>query len=329
LEASSIRLAGFQNISNLKKLQVFNFSFYRSDTYPGTNFKNSTISWIYSWCAQHLPQLKMIDVDLGTTEQPEKITPIFSGTSSLEALQSAHFLPAASLPNLETLVFHGEIKDAQFFAKIFSYTNLTSLEVHNVKMDELDQILEFFGKQLTSLTCVTGDQSDFDCFKIVHFCPNLIKLCILLENPKKTVDSKFRELVSSRNLRCLESVTFGSIFHETVLPQGFLKFIFEAPAIEEINIRRYSLKKEDCRLVDDFVEGRFQKLEYVFFNDLQLEPGCTYDDLGLMVKLIVCGAPNLKQVVIDWEPISATTELFAWKEYPNGAKKFVQLLKEK
>jgi len=298
---------------------LFQFEFLDEHNHDILDMKSSAKSWIYSWCAQHLPQLKEIKTNKGTTVYPEKIIPLFSGTSSLEVLQSAYFLPEANLPNLQELTFHGEIKDTEFFTKIYSYTYLRSLELFKIRVEEFYQIIEFFGKQLTSLTFVGDDPSDFDFFKVVHLCPNLAKLCIHFRKRQSQVKcSKFQERVSSKNFEHLESFTC-----DIDLPDGVLKSIIYAPLIKIIKVADYTVRKEDCKLVLDD-EARFKRLEHVEFRRLRKGPGCTLDDLGLMVKLLVCGSPNLK--VVDMQSDVSDVDL---NQDPTGANKFVKLLKAK
>jgi len=306
-------------MTSLKKLEEFDYSFFVDKESAGKKaLVDSSKSWIYSWCAQNLPHLKKITTHLkNDIFNRTKIAPIFSGTSSLEALNSTNYLPEASLPNLKELTFHGDIKDTQFFTKIRNYSNLTTLELHNIRLDELDQVLESFGRQLTSLTFLSDNHIIFDYFKVVHLCPKLVKLHIMVwELKEKTDTSKFKELVSSENFRHLESVEFGAHEHEGTLPDGFLEFIFQAPLLKIIKLTGYILKNKDLKLIQRcVVESRFQKLERVAFGR---QSGCTKDDLQLAIKLLVCAAIKLKEIRLPW---------LSWYVDSTPAAKFLELLK--
>jgi len=178
--------------------------------------------------------------------------------------------------------------------------------------------LEFVGKQLSSLTASVWI-GEVDCFKIFALCPNLVNLQIDTDANGFLLQSAFEKHVCSKNFHKLETISIGSDY---VMPESLFKLIFEAPCIRKIKMP-IVMKKENCELLQCVVQSRLQNLEDVRL-DLVLAPGCTLEDLGLMVKWLVCGAPNLKQVAIN---PSDTHFQAKWAAAQPGAFKFLKLLK--
>jgi len=301
LEVGSIKVKGLEYMKDLKNLEAFHFAMTRDKENFTIQQEVELIALIYSWCAQNLPQLKLIEayysqdklIDYGCYDELlDGITPRFKGTSSLEAVQSKGSLPKANLPDLKELRFFGRIHDRHFFKKISSYKSLTKLQLFHFKVeDNLYKILDLVGTQLSSLD-VEMHFVDVNYFRIFCSCPNLVNAKLLMD---AEADSEFKELVDSSHVQHLEKVKFGYNEHKSwQMPAGLLSLIFQAPKIRMIDIRNFSLSKEDCVWLRDLEEGRFQRLQEVNFLDLTLEPGCTLDDFALTVKFLVCGAPKLQ-----------------------------------
>jgi len=137
-----VSVTGIQNLSGLKKLEVFHFNltgYNRNEFWEECrNLLDDTYRWIYSWCAQNLPKVKKIDNFFGCRPiKRRSFTPAFVGTSHLEHFESTHFLPDACLPNLKTLVLGGNINYISNFRKLSSYKNLTSLQLIKLKMEDI------------------------------------------------------------------------------------------------------------------------------------------------------------------------------------------------
>jgi len=311
-------------MKDLKKLQEFHFEI------PDNRANNcdddelaGVKDWVYSWCAQNLPRLKLIGNTL-YAQDLFRVTPTFSGTSSLETLHSTSFLPEASLPNLKKLRFCGEIKDLNFLPKLSNYKNLTSLVLYVIEAEELEQILKLIGSQLSHLFVSVSNVNISIFYAIFYFCPNLVKFEIefdLSVDPLPLV-SKYKDLVDSNNFLRLEEFKC-----DCFVPAGFLSLIFLAPLISSINLEYFSLCKEDLVWLQDVVEGRFQKLTSVDFDSVQLAPGCEMKDLGQFVKFLVCGAPNFSSVMVSWDPRCGPEFREYWNSEQTGAVKFMKLLR--
>jgi len=113
------------------------------------------------------------------------------------------------------------------------------------------------------------------------------------------------------------------------LPADLLKLIFEAPSIELIKFSDFYLEKEDCIWLRDLVEGRFQNLEEVCFFNMRMEHGCTTEDLGLMVKWLVCGAPKLKEFNVNFDSTLNPRASELWLLQQPCADKLIDLIYEK
>jgi len=313
---------GFEYFDGLKKLEKFYFSFM-DDRFHSPSIKEAsfTTAWIYSLCAQRLPRLRLIVGSLKPYIKPMKFTPKFDGTSHLEALKSQFLLPEASLPNLKYLNFCGEIRDWHFFRKISSYRNLSRLKLKSTHDCDLDKILELIGTQLSELE-IKDYQTDLA--KIFHLCPNLVIFWSMITTKVQSEETnfKFTELISSHNFRRLEHFYISPL----KMPAGFLKLILNAPPIESVSVNPLYLKMEDCVWLRDVVEGRFQRLKWLEFSNVVLEPGCTMDHLGLMVKFLVCGAPNLKKVEMHFIEDRRPTLFYKWLNEQPGANKFMELV---
>jgi len=320
-----IRYHGMQFMQDLKKLQEFHFEIvpHQEEKYNNDDELTGVEEWVYSWCAQNLPQLKLIG-DTFDTEHFYQVVPAFSGTSSLETLHSTSFLPEANLPNLKQLRFCGDIDDSNLFPKLCSYKNLTTLVLNGIKAKEFDQILELIGEQLSHLSVTMSNVNVFLLmYGIFHFCPNLVKVELELESITNSPAILFQELVSAKNFLCLEEFHCGYMNPDMTLPAGILKLILQAPLIRNIHVEYFSLTMEDCIWLKDVIEGRFQRLETVSFESLRLAPGCKIEDLGQIVKFLVSGAQKLSSFQIDWDDLDCRED---WNEKQPGVIKFLELL---
>jgi len=308
LDLRSIKVGGFEYMKDLKKLEEFHFAMTRDEKQQTFQHEVKVIELIYSWCAQNLPQLKLIDTYYDYEELIDYdyeltggITPCLSGTSSLETFESKSFLPEANLPDLKNLHFFGRIEDPHFFTKICSSKSLTKLQLfHFQDRDQLYKVLDLVGSQLSSLD-VQMHLVDVDYFRIFYLCPNLVKFELLSDAEE---DSAFKERVNRNHVHCLEEVVLG--YNQNItwkMPAGLLNLIFQAPNIRMIDVDCFSLTKEDCVCLRDVEEGRFQRLQEVSLVDISLEPECTIDDFAQTVKFLVCSAPKLYylQMVFDTE----------------------------
>jgi len=338
LEFEGLRAAGLECMKDLKKLEEFHFEMIRDKEQHTIAKEVAKIEWIYSWCAQNLPQLKkiytnydheeLIDYEDSDDELSDGVAPKFKGTSSLETLETMSFLPEANLPELKELIFIARIEDPHFFTKICSYSSLTSLQLFHIKVTgDLYRVLDLIGSQLSSLK-VKMEIVYVDYFRIFYSCPNLVEVTLVIDAEQR---SEFRERVDCSHVHHLEEVTFGyNEFCETwEMPAGLLSLIFQAPRIRMIDIYRFVLPREDCVWLRDVVEGRFQRLQAVSFAGLLLAPGCTVDDFALMVKFLVCGAPNLHyfQIVGGWDNETDADFDETWcGGHEHSAIKFLDLL---
>jgi len=318
-----ITITGFQHLMNLKKLEEFHFYLCDPDrVYPvEATSDNKVINWIYSYCAQTLPNLKRIKIRSVCGD----FCPAISGTSNLEAIDTEYNLPAASLPRLKQLMFRQDIEDENFASKLCSYRSLTHLTLNDV--EKYARFLELIGTQLSYLKVGAVNEGVIDLYKILHLCPNLVTLFTISsdeEDKYPIVKSRFKELVSSRNFRRLEEITLVN-FEWVSLPSGLFKFIFLAPCIRKIIITNTSIEKEECAWLRGVDEGRFQRLEEVYLAKLRLGSGCFVEDVGQMVEWLVCGAASLKSVIIKWNCHFDPSAEDEWCK--DGAVKFIELLK--
>jgi len=325
---------GLKYLRDLKKLEEFHFFIVFKPQKVCEDTENATKEWIYSWCAQSLPKLKQIVHSNDTTHCG--VTPTFTGTSNLETIQTASFLPEASLPHLKTLFLSGNIEDPNFFSKLSAYKNLTSLSCFEVNVKEFEKALELIGTQLFNLRIKLsnhGSDNAVDYYKLFYLCPNLKDASLHIKTGSVTAfeNSPFKKLVTVKNFWRLESIMGGFFLNDVqrlILPAGLISLIFQAPFIRSIQFGYINLRKEDCELLSNVVEGRFKNLQFVFLYKPQLEPGLTLDEVGNLVKSLVCGAPNLLTIKITWyndddDPEHKKTR---WLTEQSDAIKFIKLL---
>jgi len=104
----------------LKKLEELHFAITPNRdriTSNTINEVNGVMDWVYSWCAQCLPQLKLIGDNFKHNKVFDNVTPNFSRTSCLETLHTTSFLPEASLPNLKTCFSSRTLRTPTFSPK--------------------------------------------------------------------------------------------------------------------------------------------------------------------------------------------------------------------
>jgi len=335
-----ISLHGFQHFFQLDKLEEFHFFIWSSSADDDEIQKiTQTSEWIYSWCAQCFPQLKLIagtieDCQMYDEEEPlhysemRHVSPKFRCTSQLESLHVLGNLPEATFPNLKKLFFYGVHYISNVYTNISSFVNLSHLGFKSTSQEKIDKILELVGHQLSNLyfdlTVLENRDGKFDLYKILFLCPNLVEIVhqICDESVGPVFNSKFQELVTKHNFRRLRKVAL--VFEGNEIPEGLLELIVQAPLIKIIHFYNFEIRKEDCQLVRDVVEGRFRQLEKVIFERLNLAPGCSFQDVGLMVKNFVCGAPNLQSICVDWGRVVELENL--WKIREVQAIKFMDMV---
>jgi len=333
--ANVISPRGLNYLSCLKKLEEFHFFILFQPQNSCKDTENATKEWIYSWCAQFLPKLKQIVHSDDTTHCG--VTPTFTGTSNLETIQTASILPEASMPRLEKLIFDGDIEDPSFLVKLSAYKNLTSLSLLKVNVKDFENAFVLIGTQLSNLYIDSSKNHNngdaFDYFKLFYFCPNLKRADLFIETGSVTPidNSQFKELVTVNNFSHLETIIGGLFYRgcpQLILPAGLMSLIFQAPLIERVTFGYVTLRKEDCVFLSNVVEGRFKNLEMVSFFKTQLEPGLTLDDVGNLVKSLVCGAPNLFSIEIGWYNDDDYPEdnHIEWLMEQTAAIKFMDLL---
>jgi len=324
----------FLYMKDLKKLEEFHFEIACSQF--GFGFihvsRMETVGWIYSLCAQNVPQLRLIGGPFDLAEYMFRyFTPIFSGTSSLETLHATGCLPEASLPNLKELLFiHDENIECNILPKLSSFKNLTTLGISTTDEDMLHQVLVSVGAQLSSLSVEIMIQHVDLYYKIFHSCPNLVKVELLVNTGSYSQVSQHKELVGEKNFLRLEEIKCGySVDGSFIFPPGLLPLIFQAPKMRIIDFGHFSIQKEDCVWLRDVREGRFQRLERVNLSNLQLDPRCEMDEFALMVKLLVCGAINLKSFKISWDNYIVSYDEHNWLYEQPQAIKILNLLQKK
>jgi len=306
---------GIQHMTDLKKLEEFHFSLDNPDP-----VNHEVTNLIYTLCAQNLPNLKRIKV----CSDLDDVCPVIKATSNLEVLQTQICLPDASLPNLRELTLRGDFAaESKLSSKICSYTRLTTLKLDNV--ENAGSILKLIGKQLSELHLFR--QETVDLFQVFHLCPNLIRF---FTSASSTVgNGRWKEKVSSENFRRLEVISYLPDEMKHAFPASLLKMILLAPFITKVTLAQVSLGKKDCGWLRGVDEGRFQKLESFELRCLSLGPGCTMEDLGLMVKWLVCGAARLRKLTLEWCCSLDDSAHDKWEEEQKAAVEFIELLNPK
>jgi len=233
----------------------------------------------------------------------------------------------ASLPSLKHLKFIAPIKDPNFFSKIGSFRNLTSMLIFPLGPLQFSQILELIGTQLSYLFLSSGKVEDDLYFKIFHLCPNLVKVDLTIDTIENPPISKYKELVSDKNFLRLEEFKCGYSDNECfTLPAGFFSLVLQAPLLRIVDVEFWSVTKEDCVWLRDVEEGRFQRLEKVSLWSLNLADGCEMDNFGQMLKFLVCGAPNLKRIEMNFDLRFDPDYFDDWNVGQAGVIKCVELL---
>jgi hypothetical protein len=273
--ASSFTSRGVQSLTRLKKLERFVF------------YCHDHVVDMGSMLAQNLPWLKQF-------ERADRI-PTFikiKGVFQLEEIWAKETLPfEATFPNLKRLNFRGPLTCRKSLEFLTCCTRLNCLNVRNILSSDLLCILELVGQNLSQLELIAVE-SQLDLALLFHFCPNLssFRARKVVCNPDER--TSFVSKLNAHNFRLLKHFNFTL---GAGVPSGIVKFLFQAPLIEEIHF--------PCDNVDPQLVQSAQALTFKHFKHLQTfvleynhrhRPAkCGTNDLAKLFAIIVSSAKTL------------------------------------
>jgi hypothetical protein len=206
--------------------------------------------------------------------------------------------PAVSFPNLQTLHLIGPLTSSgPFFLYPFAcYSKLRYLDLRNLATPLIYRILNATGLQLSKLL-IDEARDQIDVLKLFSFCPNLEMLRVYTSYVTPITSASLSN-VSSHNFRQLK--IFNVNFRSESVNLELLKYLFEAPLIEEIYFCDAQLNPcELMKIVKDLDGTKLQHLQEIYFNHFVCDTPDEDESLAVLVKSIVAKAVGLGHLAIS------------------------------
>jgi hypothetical protein len=249
-----------------------------------------------SMIAQNLPWLKQF-------EQPDKIPTIveIKGVFQLEEIWAKEILPSeASFPNLKKLNFSGPLRYRKTLDFLTSCTQLNYLDICDISSSDLMAFLKLVGKKLSKLK-LNEVESKIDLALLFYYCPNLTCFTAFEVVCNKDERSVFGSKVNAHNFRLLKNfhINFGA-----GVPSGIVKFLLQAPLIEEIRFPSDCVGPQLVKFAQALTSENLKHLPHLqtFFiehNYLRYHVKCDVNDLAKLFKIIVSSAKNLTTCIVS------------------------------
>jgi hypothetical protein len=322
LDVPGFTMNGVRYFARLKKLDNLLF-----DDYPGCyegeeelNLRNyyTPILQIMPWLK--ILGLKIMDCDTEPYWDPQFFHQLANtkldiyGKSQLEEICVSGTLPEnASFPDLKILYVHKPSPDILSHIKVCN--ELSTLFIYGVDQKLLAQILQQVGSQLDHLFVHFTPGAGFDLYNIFFLCPNLSKLEIEASGGGGV--SRFARWVSEHSFRKLKK--FFAFFNGPA-PRGIVKYILNAPLIEEVKFYDIELRRAECRLFRRVTCTKLQNLHTIHFDAILSSEIEVAEDLRKMMKIIMCSAPKLVEVNVmfaneqlrqKWRSMDMSLDFFA------------------
>jgi len=296
----NLTIQGVQHLSKLKSLRKLIFYFEQKK-----EAKRVLKGRLYSCIIQHLPWLQQVGPTMDksnlydcdylcecTFEELYDIdTSDLCGSFDLTDFYSSSSLPhKARMPHLENLHFQGPMTTHRSLDALSTYASLTYFLLTKTPMSDVGKILQVVGSRLKNLF-LEAMPDKLDLIEVFHRCPNLsqfgMHICVFGVHEHHT---QFWPKVNSHNFRLLK---IFNVVLQGAAPAGFLKLIFEAPLMEQIDLINVLLSPQDCCIVHEVLEGTLQNLENVTYKNILNKDTSIVHDLAKMLKCVICSAPDL------------------------------------
>jgi hypothetical protein len=204
----------------------------------------------------------------------------------------------ASFPNLQYLYMIGPLDNIEFFDKFASYSTISELTLENVQVTYVYQLLKITGQRLQLL--VIRDLSDqIDLALLFTWCPNLIWIFIDTHHVTFSPNCSTLSRHLNRHLRHFY-ITFKQ-HNRTISETELIKFVFEAPLIEIIEIHYSFLELSDVEMIMNLDKSKLQHLRLLELHDIQMRSLNAQKIVFDLQKSVIVKAPRLKVIEVYLE----------------------------
>jgi hypothetical protein len=214
------------------------------------------------------------------------------GEYQVEELYVKNTLPLrASFPKLKKLLFEKPLLDFKNI-NLGAFSNLRCLFLVDSPVALLSHFLLLIGSNLEKLELLFLKE-ELDLAEVFYFCPNLEKFRMVGCQGTVQCQTSFWSKLSSKNFKKLKNFSGCASEPSSSLPAGFIKFLVEAPLIEEITLKGVLLHPEDAEATQDLSHRKLQRLKSLMVEDIFNTDAFFVDSLAKFVKCIISSAPQL------------------------------------